>query len=379
MLRLISLVVIVTLNDTTLSSDELPLRRNPGKEQSLLVLNSGRVVRGQLTPRTGGYDVQLPAGRMFVGSQQVRFQARNMDDAYQRMRSSLNEHTPNTHMELAKWCLVNKMPQKARSEVLDALHLDPNRDDAQRLLEALVREQRMTSGHVYRPVVPTGGSAPYDKVTLNHPSMMPERRSLGGLPKSLARTFTQTVQPIVVNRCGNARCHGAGQSSFAVVSIRDGSTSRIAEQNLAAILNQIDMTNPSQSPLLNATRGAHGNSRQLIFPGQSGGRQAAALRKWVADVAREISPSIPSAPVDAPTGQRTTATDIPASEIVAAADPALPGEETPQSLNRHRTVQKTKFVQDAVVATRHDDFDPEIFNRRYHASSTKNDRPPGNK
>ena len=372
MLRLTSLIAIVTLNDTTLSSDELPLRRNTGKEQTLLVLNSGRVVSGQMTPRTGGYDIQLPAGRMFVGSQQVRFQARNMDDAYRRMRNSLNEHTPNTHMELAKWCLVNKMPEKARSEVLDALHLDPNRDDAQRLLEALVRKQRQTSGHTNRKVVPRGGSTS-DKVTLSHPSMMPERRSLGGLPKSLARTFTQTVQPIVVNRCGNARCHGARQNSFAVVSIRGGSTSRIAEQNLAAILNQIDMTNPSQSPLLNATRAVHGNSRQLIFPGQSGGRQATALRQWIVDVTREISPSTQRESVGAHTGQPASAT-----EIITATDAALPGEETSESLNGHRKVQNTAFVRDAVVATRHDDFDPDIFNQRYHESSTLNNRLPGN-
>ncbi len=361
MLRLVILVAIFALNGNLLSSDELPLREKADNEHTLLVLNSGRVVSGQLTPRTGGYDVQLPAGRMFVASEQVRFQARNMDDAYRLMRSSLRERTPNTHMELAKWCLANRMPEKARSEVLDALHLDPNRDEAKRMLEALVREQHRATPRQ----VPRNGRTSIDKVALNNPGMMPERRSLGGLPKSLARTFTKTVQPIVVNKCGNARCHGARQHTFAVVSIRSGSTSRIAEQNLAAVLNQIDMANPAQSPLLNATRGAHGGARDLLFSGQSGGRQAEALRKWVADVAREISPS-------SVRPARDTRADQSKTTDVTATDFALPGEETVDSLKRHRTVQNRKFVRDAVVATRHDDFDPNIFNRRYHKSTTEN-------
>ncbi|MCP4782118.1 MAG: hypothetical protein GY903_10455 [Fuerstiella sp.] len=370
MLRLVILVSIIALHGKPLPSDELPLRDKAGNQHTLLVLNSGRVVRGQLTVRTGGYDVQLPAGRMFVASEQVRFQARNMDEAYQRMRGSLSEYTPNIHMELAKWCLANSMPGRARSEVLDALHLDPNRGDARRMLEALVREQHNLSSGANRADPRRNSGSSIDNVTLNHPGMMPERRSLGGLPKSLARTFTQTIQPIVLNKCGNARCHGTQHNSFAVVSIKGGSTSRIAEQNLAAVLNQIDMANPTQSPILNATSGLHGGSRDLLFSGQSGGRQADALRKWVAGVAGEISPLASSVSLN-------TRPDQPVKVVSAAASFGLPGEETADSLGRLRVAQNGKFVRDAVVATRHDDFDPDIFNRRYHKLTTQNDRHSG--
>jgi len=33
-----------------------------------LVLNNGRVIRGKLTPRIDGYEVQLPNGRLFIDS-----------------------------------------------------------------------------------------------------------------------------------------------------------------------------------------------------------------------------------------------------------------------------------------------------------------------
>ena len=138
----VSLLLSVSVGRSFLhAADELALRSEQQAEEKLLVLLNGRVVSGQLSPRVGGYDVVLPAGRMFVSSQQIRFQADNMDDAYLRMRETLPEFTPNTHLELARWCLANNLPSRARREALDALHLDPHQADAQRMLEALVREE----------------------------------------------------------------------------------------------------------------------------------------------------------------------------------------------------------------------------------------------
>ena len=50
-------------------ADDLPLRAKP--QQQLLVLNTGRVIRGILVPRTKGYDVNVPGGRLFIGSEQI--------------------------------------------------------------------------------------------------------------------------------------------------------------------------------------------------------------------------------------------------------------------------------------------------------------------
>ena len=85
-MRALTLFIQATLlivGSTASSDDQLPLRAGSGLENRFLVLVTGRVVKGELVPRPGGYDVNLPVGRMFVPSSQIRFTATSMDDAYQ--------------------------------------------------------------------------------------------------------------------------------------------------------------------------------------------------------------------------------------------------------------------------------------------------------
>ncbi len=113
----------------------LAILQAPQVESEMLVLTDGRIVEGVITPRPDGYDVALKVGRMFVPSERVRFQASNRDEAYLKLRKSLPELTPNRHVELARWCERNGLYEQACRELLDALNLDPNREEAKRLLQ----------------------------------------------------------------------------------------------------------------------------------------------------------------------------------------------------------------------------------------------------
>ncbi len=339
--------------------DELPLRQSDTMKKRFLVLKTGRVVQGELIPGPGGYDVSLPVGRMFVPSKQIRFTATSMDDAYQRMRDSIAELTPDAHIALARWCLVNRMEDKARREVLDALHLDPYRDDARRMLEDIVREQNRP-----RISVTTKPKASDEEKLLS-----PERRSLGGLPPDIAQTFTTRIQPLISNKCGNARCHGAGRNAFVVLPGLGRPTAHKTEQNLAAVLNQLDYDEPLNSPLLKATIGLHGGNRQLQFRGQSGGRQAQTLRRWVINAVQAIGGS--------PTPAKKVTSINPK---VAAVTSAVKTEDSihaladidPSGRSRTRMESDQAALKQAVAATRHDDFNPNEFNQRFHGRSNQN-------
>lgn len=345
-MRLIAFNIFLLMSPALLqSADEGLVLRSQKLKNNLLVLNSGRVVKGKLTPRTGGYDVTLPAGRIFVSSEQIRFKASDMQDAYQRMRDSMGELTPNSHVELAKWCLTNRLPSNARRELLDALHQDPYRADAKRMLEGLIREQQRSSAP---PAVRrTAATQP-----------VAERRSLGGLPQETARTFTRTIQPLIANKCGNARCHGPGQNSFTVVPLRNAFSAYTTEQNLAAVLNQISFDSPQNSPLLAATTGLHGGSRELFFRGQSGRRQLELLNAWVAEVAQEMSPVVRN---NANTQSDSEDKVKVQSKVIHS---AVPHGTTPNTADTDQ-----KFITSAVAATRKDTFNPEIFNRRFHGAA----------
>lgn len=344
------------------AADDLPLRTR-NAEQQILILNDGNVVKGQFTRRTGGVDVALNPGRMFIAEGQIRFQATSMEDAYLKMRSSMQNLTPTNHIELSRWCIANKLPTFARKELLDALFLNPDHETARLMLESLTREENRAADRQRAIAEAEAAERMAESVTMRN--MLPDRRSLGGLPSSLAVTFTRRIQPLLSNKCGNARCHSSGRSGFSIVSIRNGSSAVIAEQNLAAVLSQLDANNPDQSPLLQATTGLHGGSRELLFPGSTGGDQVRLLEAWIHAVAQEIG------------GQSTDSTPRNSSELIVQtafesenssmnSEPISGLLTTAETTQRQRNLKAEQMNTEAVIATRHDEFDPDVFNRRFH-------------
>ena len=93
----------------------------------ILVLDTGKVIRGRIVNRNDGYEVAMGSGRLFIPSAQVRFSAADLEDAYRKLRSTFSQLTPSIHVQIAEWCLDNELPLEARRELLDALRLDPAR------------------------------------------------------------------------------------------------------------------------------------------------------------------------------------------------------------------------------------------------------------
>lgn len=336
-----------------------------GSGGTLLVLVDGRVLNGRLTPRPDGYDVQVAAGRMYISSDRVRFIASDLKDAYLRMRSSQSELTPEVHVELARWCLANKLPEEAHRELLDALHLDPYRTDAKRMLATLVDG----SGSLGNPSVGSGLTEyPSTRKSSNAPI---ESRSLAGLSRSVAQEFTRHVQPLMMNKCANGGCHGSGsESSFQLASAHRGSSPMIAERNLAAVLKQIDLTRPSTSPLLVEVEGTHGNLNVPLFRGRIGAQQLEMFRNWVKAAANDIAP-------DASVEDRVDESGIQlASAIKVSVDPGtLPHIHNDNTVTPHGRRLSTadtdaKFLAEAVRENANDEFDPSVFNMKFHGRTT---------
>ena len=175
------------------------------------------------------------------------------------------------------------------------------------------------------------------------------------------------MQPLLTNKCGNTKCHGAWRNEFAIVNLRRDATAVAAEQNLAAVLNKIDFQNPERSPILHATQGLHGGSTQPLFPGQTGGRQVAAFREWVVAVASEL------APTEHQVGKQEIQQTAFATSTEFTADPNpsnsdVQNHNSPNETGDAETATRLdrKFLSEAVNAARHDYFDPDVFNRRYH-------------
>ena len=373
--------------------------------QQVLVLITGRVIEGQITPRPDGYDVQLDAGRLFISSDRVRFQASDLPEAYRKLRASLPELTPNRHVELARWCQLNNLHEEARRELLDALAMDPNRMEAKRLLLEVLRQQQADSGAAIAGAADSAGNGAASMQSAISAVEQPiQSRSLGGLSKANAREFVDHVQPIIVNKCSGGGCHMPTHSGFAVFSTRRGTTPLISERNLASVLNHVDLSNPQQSRLLMAGTESHGGSNSPVFRGRAGNAQLQVLLNWVSAVTEDLGPANA---VDSNRGK-------PSSQLlgmldnsgrdqirqVAANDTSFENADThhaildntandntglrmsqgtaiPHGSQISTTAMDQKILADVKQLDRKDPFDPQIFNQRYHQSAAAR-RPAGN-
>ncbi len=372
----------------------------------LLVLTSGQVITGTLMARQDGYDVLKPGGgRVFVASPQIRFEAMDILEAYQKMRRSLPELTPGLHVQLARWCLANQLNEQAKRELLDALHLDPNREEAKQILQMIVRRQqagRLTdsadsdaaaspAGEELHPAgpsysLPSAGALP-----------IADARSLGGLSRPVAQTFVRRIQPLLNSRC--ISCHASGQNRFTLLSTRLGSTPLIAERNLDAVLQQVDLTRPESSPLLRAATEAHGGSRTPVLHGRVGRTQADLLRSWIDSVASEQPgsdtgiasqsaglPELQGPPESAASpGTGIMVSDgpgrtKPVRSLTQPNSDAASGTES-ESLTEGagRTISSAetdaRVLREIRFRNRRDAFDPEVFNQKFHFASV----PPADK
>ena len=362
-----------SFTDAQVSSPSSFVPDATNSDVAILVLVDGRLLNGRCLARPDGYDIQVPGGRMFVESQRVRFVAKSIEDAYQRMRDSYPQLTPEVHLELARWCTQNKMPDQARREVLDALRLDPNRVDAKRMLEAMLSDAADPSGK------PSGsGLTEYPSIrqTLVAPT---EARSLAGLSRPVAQAFTRHVQPLLMNKCANGGCHGGKHaSSFHLVSAHRGTNPSIAEKNLAAVLKQINFSDSSASPLLNGLDGTHGGLSTPIFRGRSGSQQMSLLRDWVRLAARDIAPDAAgsddtmqdadgSEPAVALTSAKWTESDR--NDSNARANLSVLEQESQMTPGRELSTAETdaRFLEQASRGRARDAFDPSVFNARFHS------------
>ena len=254
--------------------------RSDDTRSKLVLLKSGRMLNGQVSLNAGGYLIEQPNGRIQVPEEQVKFIVNDLREAYRKQRDSIVEPTPATHLSLANWCISYNLLDDAREELKRCLKSDPENEEARRLLARLV--------DTLRSDLPAKKVAPPPKKTMDGFQQRPVE-SLGLLSRETAMQFTNPIQPLLRNKCGNASCHGANsQNDFHILTARSGSRGarHTSERNLAEVMRFIDIDNIGQSKLLTVFKGAHGG-RGSLLTGQAANEQYKTLRAWVKAVAEE--------------------------------------------------------------------------------------------
>jgi hypothetical protein len=343
----------------------------PEGEQHLLLLKNGRVVEGRISSTAGGYFVETSTGNMVIPFSQVSLEAADLPDVYEKQRKSMKFPTASMHLALAAWCVNHDLFEQARTEVKDALRLEPDRPQARRMLirieKAIDPKAFSKKRHERRaPAVVAG----YE---------LPPVQTLAGLPREAARDFTRRIQPLMLNKCGNATCHGENtRRGFRLFPVRHKGESRTnSQRNLAAILAHVNVDNPDASPLLLKPQGTHGGMRRSLFSGQYGKKQLEVLRGWIRHVAASGSNVVPAqAELHSPKPGRPPEQSDRLVPVVVSRETAFPKTAPqPQPLDDSSTSDNGstsdagqgpdgESLRELLRSPPVDAFDPSEFNRR---------------
>ncbi len=328
----------------------------PPTRGKVLLLDNEQTLLGDIERVGDQFRIRREVGETWVPSQRVVTLCANMEETLQFLRGRSNLRDPDERLRLANWCRQNGLHDHALVEVRAAALLRPDHAPTKRLLQLLqeVQSARATSvGTESEPV-------PVASVDLS--------------AEALAQ-FTTRVQPILMNACAN--CHATGKGG-AFKLTRTYSSNRVARRsavsNAAAVLAQINLDQPHNSPLLTRAVAVHGEMTSAPFQN----RQAAAFRAledWVR-LAVEQSPGREPAPLlatptSSPTGLGGFASTRPGTSLPSPAEQTAPRQPptlttTPEP-GTPRVVPTTPTPTPAPMPAPTgpvDPFDPATFNRQ---------------
>jgi len=415
----------------------------PGFDRAptILVMTDGQVLRGKFTQEFEGYNVDLGEGTTFIPYHMVKVTGFSLPDAYDRLRSNFVNPTATNRMLLAEWCTAQGLYKQARTEVTSALRLEPNRTDAIALAKRLetldvpaspaeaedqvmltVRpvteaEQYVTPKDQFEAAFRSPDSPgqqwkqQYNSTAVTHP------RSVADVSRSATLYFQRKAQPMLMSRC--ATCHD--ESSSLDLKLHPLVKTSATEQNLQAVIEYIDIREPSASPLVTILESGDATHSGLL-PGSNGRRQRLQLLQWLEVVSVDLKKaghdnstlreqSLPShvqessmpRPFEHPALARVNQQQevirhdtVASGEIplprVAAVDVAFGtgratapthssmaldsgGHPVSDSIERHETHARqnenhvdAQFLRDLLEDHRPDAFDPAAFNRKMHGT-----------
>ncbi len=214
--RLYSLLAVLAVAASVgLTRRTLVAQSQQADESSrVLLLRTGRVLEGTIREIATGWVVSQSNGHVVIPTDQVRFEAASLEDAYLRLRLEMREPTPGMHLKLADWCLSQKLHLEAMRELRAALKLDPSNETARVMLDRIEDDVRRKTQPLEDAVAEPASSVGVLRIGARRSgSDIPEARSLAGLSRESAEDFVARIQPLLANKCGNARCHGTVSKS----------------------------------------------------------------------------------------------------------------------------------------------------------------------
>lgn len=296
--RLVCPVVVLLLNYAIAGGQEIGQR-------VVLLKETDRVLSGRVLQRAGFYEVEIgPNSRVSIPTEKVAQVADSLKDLYQTKRAGISPTSIGDHFQLTRWCLLNGLLPQAAEHYAIVARGNANHPRVKQLGVEL--EEQMLQDQGFRdylgleplpqPGVDTGvaaetKSAPKDPSVVTASTF--EARS--ALHPEIARHFATRVEPILLNRCSQAACHGVqGTSSLRLLEPYGRTHAQTAAENLTSVLKQVP-SDPNQiAPLLHFATSAHGTQRTPAIE-VSDAKLIQELQDWIGFVRNPVVSAVGTA------------------------------------------------------------------------------------
>ncbi|MEM7313725.1 MAG: hypothetical protein AAF497_11300, partial [Planctomycetota bacterium] len=259
----------VVTPSTTPATGNQPAPIVDAAPERCLLMKNGSLIRGQIEAAAETFTVQFAkGGKMRVARNQVRFLADSPQSAYRYLASQVAPLDSRGRVKLTEWCLEHRLLPEAATEINTLSTRKSMARDVERLQNRLAMLRTLDKP---RPNVGTG------KVV----SKMPKPAAAPKVSAEALSEFTKKVQPLLVNSCAAASCHGrTSVASFRLTQPPKGMgrSRRMSQQNLIAVLQQVDYASPAKSPLLTTLEQTHaGIAPQSLVSGD----HLKSITRWV--------------------------------------------------------------------------------------------------
>ncbi|NBY00784.1 MAG: hypothetical protein EBQ87_02205 [Planctomycetes bacterium] len=250
-LFLLSLSLVALLG----AEEPAPATAKPAIKGKVLLLENERVLEGDIELVGDRYKIKRTIGETWLPTNNVVRLCPSMDDAYLFLRSRTNLEDADERLKLVSWCVRYGLKERAVEEATAAVELRPEHSPSIRLLTHL--KASIDQDQLRKEINTT-------VVAEEVPIVLPIEVANDSLS-----VFATRIQPILMNTC--ATCHSTGKGgNFKLQRVYGLAkpNQKNLQQNLAAVLSQVNLQQPDNSPFLGKALTLHGGANKAPIKGR---------------------------------------------------------------------------------------------------------------
>lgn len=237
-------------------------------QRQYLLKTDYNILEGTVRLEGRYYVVQgVNGGSMYVPQEQTLTVCNSMQDVYSARVAAIQSEDAVSYLNLADWCIKYKMLDKAEQHLAYAKRIQYDYP----YIPVIERRLALAKQQLERELDPANDqtvpdSSKNDPITQIN-KLRSERTALEQIAKNMPgdtlKQFSMEIQPILLNSCGTANCHGSTNNDFQL--IRTPQSHNITLKNLYSVLRQIDRNTPDASRILTMSTQAHGGLDVPVF------------------------------------------------------------------------------------------------------------------